>query len=121
MEATIEFKLNGRPLRMSVDDDRMLLWVLRCDLELTGCKYGCGEGHCGACTVLVDGTPVRSCQVPVTDVEGKEVRWSRTGGLRAGLANPGIESQANGPKKRSHLAPFSTLWGHSIRRRPLMS
>ena len=73
MEATIEFKLNGKPLRMTVDDDRMLLWVLRYDLELTGCKYGCGEGHCGACTVLVDDNPVRSCQVLVTDVQGKEV------------------------------------------------
>ena len=73
METTVDFELNGRPLRMTVDDDRMLLWVLRCDLELTGCKYGCGGGHCGACTVLVDGNPVRSCQVPVRDVQGKEV------------------------------------------------
>ena len=73
MEATIEFKLNGRQLSMSLDKDRMLLWVLRYDLELTGCKYGCGEGHCGACTVLVDDKPVRSCQVPVADIRGKEV------------------------------------------------
>jgi aerobic-type carbon monoxide dehydrogenase small subunit (CoxS/CutS family) len=73
MEATVQFKLNGKPLRMTVDDDRMLLWVLRCDLELTGCKYGCGDGHCGACTVLVNGNPVRSCQVPVADVRGKAV------------------------------------------------
>jgi aerobic-type carbon monoxide dehydrogenase small subunit (CoxS/CutS family) len=73
MEATIEFKLNGKPVSMTVDGGRMLLWVLRCDLNLTGSKYGCGEGHCGSCTVLVDGTPVRSCQTPVADVQGKEV------------------------------------------------
>jgi nicotinate dehydrogenase subunit A len=73
MEETIQFKLNGNPVRMSVDSQRTLLWVLRCDLELTGCKYGCGQGYCGACTVLVDGEPVRSCLTPMKKVEGKEV------------------------------------------------
>ena len=61
------------PCSLSVDGQRKLLWVLRSDLGLTGCKLGCGEGHCGACTVLVDGEPVKSCQIPVKQVEGKEV------------------------------------------------
>jgi isoquinoline 1-oxidoreductase alpha subunit len=69
----IEFKVNGRAVRVETEDDRMLLWVVRSDLALTGTKYGCGEGHCGACTVLVDGKAVRSCQTPVKDVTGKEI------------------------------------------------
>ncbi len=73
MEETVQFKLNERPVRVSVDGQRKLLWVLRSDLELTGSKHGCGEGHCGACTVLVDGEPVKSCQIPVKQVEGREV------------------------------------------------
>ena len=51
----------------------MLLWVLRDELELTGTKYGCGEGQCGACTVLIEGAPVRSCITPVSTVAGKEI------------------------------------------------
>jgi aerobic-type carbon monoxide dehydrogenase small subunit (CoxS/CutS family) len=73
MKKTIQFKLNGKPTKVTVDSDRMLLWVLRADLELTGTKYGCGEGYCGACTVLIDNEPIRSCQTPVEDVEDKEV------------------------------------------------
>ena len=73
MEETIQFTLNGRPVRMTVDADRKLLWVLRSDLGLTGCKYGCGQGHCGACTVLLDGQPVRSCLAPLRKAQGKEV------------------------------------------------
>lgn len=69
----LSFRLNGRPQKLTVDPKRMLLWVLRTDLELTGAKYGCGEGYCGACTVLVDGEAVRSCQFPIGDIEGKEV------------------------------------------------
>jgi aerobic-type carbon monoxide dehydrogenase small subunit (CoxS/CutS family) len=73
MEENVQFKLNGKPVKVSVDSDRMLLWVLRTDLELTGTKYGCGEGICGACTVLVDNEAMRSCQTTVKDVQGKEV------------------------------------------------
>jgi len=51
----------------------MLLWVLRDELELTGTKYGCGEGQCGACTVLIEGAPVRSCITPASTVAGKEI------------------------------------------------
>jgi aerobic-type carbon monoxide dehydrogenase small subunit (CoxS/CutS family) len=73
MEETVQFKLNGKPTTLSVDLDRKLLWVLRTDLGLTGTKYGCGESICGACTVLVNNEAVRSCQIPVRDVRGKEV------------------------------------------------
>jgi aerobic-type carbon monoxide dehydrogenase small subunit (CoxS/CutS family) len=73
MSKTIRFKLNGQPKSLNVDRSRMLLWVLRTDFGLTGVKYGCGEGFCGACTVLVNGDAVRSCQQPVEDIEGKEV------------------------------------------------
>ncbi|MFC1561528.1 (2Fe-2S)-binding protein [candidate division KSB1 bacterium] len=70
---TIEFRLNGQNTRLTVDGGRMLLWVLRTDLGLTGTKFGCGESICGACTVIIDKEPVRSCVTPVSDVNGKEV------------------------------------------------
>jgi aerobic-type carbon monoxide dehydrogenase small subunit (CoxS/CutS family) len=73
MPDSISFKLNGKPVRLNVDGDRSLLWVLRTDLGLTGTKYGCGEGHCGSCTVLLDGVAVRSCLHQAKDVKGKEV------------------------------------------------
>jgi nicotinate dehydrogenase subunit A len=73
MQRTIRFILNGEPRELSADPGRMLLWVLRTDLGLTGTKYGCGESLCGACTVLVDKKAVRSCQYPMRDVEGAEV------------------------------------------------
>jgi len=73
MKETIQFTLNGKPTKLAVDSDRMLLWVLRTDLGLTGAKYSCGEGFCGACTVLVNNEAVRSCQLPVKNVKGKDV------------------------------------------------
>ncbi len=73
MQRTLSFVLNGKPTSISVDDERMLLWVLRSDLGLTGTKYGCGEALCGACTVIVDNEAVRSCSTPVSAVEGKKV------------------------------------------------
>jgi aerobic-type carbon monoxide dehydrogenase small subunit (CoxS/CutS family) len=73
MKETIQFKLNGKPVDLRVDGERMLLWVLRTDLGLTGPKYGCGEEQCGACTVLVDNEAVLSCQRPVKEIKGKEV------------------------------------------------
>jgi len=69
----VSFTLNGAPTRVTVGDDRTLLWVLRDDLGLTGTKFGCGQAVCGACTVLVDGEAVRSCATLVRDVEGKRV------------------------------------------------
>ena len=73
MERTISFTLNGKPVRVRVDDERMLLWVLRSDLGLTGAKFGCGAALCGACTVIVDKEAVRSCATPVKEVAGKRV------------------------------------------------
>ena len=64
MEESIHFKLNDKPVNITVDGERMLLWVLRTDLGVTGPKYGCGEGLCGACTVLVNNEAVLSCQTP---------------------------------------------------------
>jgi aerobic-type carbon monoxide dehydrogenase small subunit (CoxS/CutS family) len=85
MIEAIHFKLNGETVRLRVDGERMLLWVLRTDLGLTGTKYGCGEEQCGACTVLVNGEAVLSCQMPVKQVAGKEVvtieGFGRSGGL----------------------------------------
>jgi aerobic-type carbon monoxide dehydrogenase small subunit (CoxS/CutS family) len=73
MAEEIRFTLNGKPTTVSVEGERTLLWVLRTDLGLTGTKYGCGEGQCGACTVLLDGEAVRSCVLPVAAVAGKQV------------------------------------------------
>jgi aerobic-type carbon monoxide dehydrogenase small subunit (CoxS/CutS family) len=69
----VSFKLNGEHVSLTIKSERMLLWVLRNDLGLTGTKYGCGEGICGACTVLVDNRAVRSCRFPSRGVKGKEV------------------------------------------------
>lgn len=73
MKASIPFRLNGRPTSLDTDDSRKLLWVLRTDLGLTGAKFGCGAGICGACTVLVDGETVRSCITPLSEVRNREV------------------------------------------------
>jgi aerobic-type carbon monoxide dehydrogenase small subunit (CoxS/CutS family) len=73
MPDAVSFKLNDKPVRLNVDGNRLLLWVLRTDLGLTGTKFGCGEGHCGGCTVLVNKTAVRSCLLKVKDVKDKEV------------------------------------------------
>lgn len=73
MLETIGFKLNGRPVRLKVDGERTLLWVLRTDLGVTGPKYGCGEGLCGACTVLADNEAVLACQRTIREFEGNEI------------------------------------------------
>ena len=65
--------VNGKQVSVNVEDDMPLLWVLRDELGLTGSKYGCGIAMCGACTVHIDGMPVRSCVMPVSAVTGKVV------------------------------------------------
>jgi aerobic-type carbon monoxide dehydrogenase small subunit (CoxS/CutS family) len=73
MTNTISFKLNDKPVHLDVDGERTLLWVLRTDLGLTGTKFGCGEGYCGCCTILLNQRAARSCQLQAKDVAGKEV------------------------------------------------
>ncbi|MBV9190069.1 MAG: (2Fe-2S)-binding protein [Betaproteobacteria bacterium] len=67
------FTLNGKPTSVEIDPGTPLLWVLREQVGLTGTKYGCGVAQCGACTVHVNGEPIRSCAMPVSEVEGKRV------------------------------------------------
>jgi aerobic-type carbon monoxide dehydrogenase small subunit (CoxS/CutS family) len=69
----MDLMVNGVRSRVNTDPERPLLWVLRNELDLTGAKYGCGEGQCGACTVLIDGVAHRSCLTPVGSVTGKEI------------------------------------------------
>jgi aerobic-type carbon monoxide dehydrogenase small subunit (CoxS/CutS family) len=107
MRDSISFRLNGKPTRLEVDGDRTLLWVLRTDLGLTGTKYGCGESLCGACTVVVGKEAIRSCQVPLKAVRGKDVTtiegleqngklhplqeaFADSGGLQCGFCTPGM-------------------------------
>jgi aerobic-type carbon monoxide dehydrogenase small subunit (CoxS/CutS family) len=73
MTETINFKLNGKSTTLNVDGVRLLLWVLRTDLGLTGTKFGCGESLCGACTVVINNEAVRSCQLQVREVRDKTV------------------------------------------------
>ncbi len=107
MKESISFRLNGKPVQLEIDGDRTLLWVLRTDLGLTGTKYGCGESLCGACTVVVGKEAVRSCQLPMKAVRGKEVTtieglekngklhplqeaFADVGGLQCGYCTPGM-------------------------------
>ena len=69
----MKFKLNGTEMEVAADADTPLLWVIRENAGLTGTKFGCGQGLCGACTVHVNGEAVRSCQTPVSDIEGAEI------------------------------------------------
>ena len=73
MDKENQFILNGKPVRIISDDNLKLLWILRTEFKLTGTKYGCGEGHCGSCTVLVDDEAVRSCLLSLKDIAGKEI------------------------------------------------
>lgn len=73
MPRVSELLVNGHSMRIDADAERSLLSVLREDLDFTGCKYGCGEGQCGACTVLINGKPTRSCTTPVGDAAGRQI------------------------------------------------
>src|SRR5438094_7333106 len=107
MPTVKELNVNGAKRPIDADAERSLLSVLRDDLDLTGCKYGCGEGRCGACTVLVDGQPVRSCTARVGTAEGKPIRtieglardgklhplqeaFLEAGALQCGYCTPGM-------------------------------
>ena len=71
MAMTLE--VNGKPVAVNADPDTPLLWVLRDEVGLTGPKFGCGIGQCGACTVLADGTPIRSCSMPISGLAGIKI------------------------------------------------
>ena len=73
MAKPIELEVNGKGYSVQSDPETPLLSVLRDELSLTGTKYGCGEGQCGACTVLMDGAPRRSCQIPVSAAAAKSI------------------------------------------------
>ena len=73
MKQTISFNLNNKPVSVDVNGDESLLSVIRTNLDQTGTKYGCGLGHCGSCTVLIDKEPVRSCMIYIEDVAGKDI------------------------------------------------
>ena len=84
--ARVQFEVNGRSHAVEVERDQPLLWVLREELGLTGTKLGCGEGQCGACTVLLNGKAVRSCQLPVSACVGQRIVTVE--GLRADPSHP---------------------------------
>ncbi len=87
MTERVAFILNGKPVSVMADSSRMLLWVLRLDLALTGTKFGCGEGYCGSCTVLIDGEARRSCQTSLKEVENRSVTTIE-GMFRDGALHP---------------------------------
>ena len=74
MSRVKQLQVNGRDFPVNVEGERTLLSVLRDDLDLTGTKYGCGEGQCGACTVLLDGVPTRSCQISAGSVGSRKIK-----------------------------------------------
>ena len=94
---TYRLTVNGTPAEVDVPGMRRLLDVLREDLALTGTKEGCGEGECGACTVLVDGAPVDSCLVPICQVAGSEIRTVE------GLAPPAAPGPTDLPESTPSL------------------
>ena len=108
MKSEISFTLNGSAVTLSVDSHRRLLDVLRDEMGLTGTKEGCGEGECGACTVIVDGRAVNACLYPAPEIDGKHVltiegllgpenrlsviqqAYARSGAVQCGFCSPGM-------------------------------
>ena len=119
MKRAVDFILNGEAISLDVDTRRLLLWVLRSDLGLTGTKYGCGERQCGACMVLVDGRPTYSCRARIASVQGREVTtieglaaddgtlhpvqqaFAEHGALQCGFCTPGMIMNAVGFLRRN--------------------
>ena len=114
----IELRVNGTRRRVDLEIERSLLSVLRDDLDLTGAKYGCGEGQCGACTVLIDGQPARSCVTKVSAIAGKQVTtiegleqsgrlhplqeaFLETGAMQCGYCIPGMIMSGVGLLKKN--------------------
>ena len=85
--AKVKLNVNGTDREVEVADDQPLLWVLRDELKLTGTKFGCGVAQCGACTVHLNGSPVRSCSVPAVAAVGQKITT---------IEGPGAERRAHG-------------------------
>ena len=126
MTELIEFKLNGKNVKLNVDSDRMLLWVLRTNFGLTGTKYGCGEGFCGACTVIINNEAARSCSTSMKEVKGKEVitiegleregklhplqkAFAEKDALQCGYCTPGMIMNAYGLLKKNKKPTYSQI------------
>lgn len=125
----IQFELNGKPVELEVDSDRTLLWVIRTELGLTGTKYGCGEGYCGACTVLINDASVRSCSTKMEEVAGKKVvtieglakgnelhpvqkAFVKHDALQCGYCTPGMIMNAVGLiQQNPNLSKEDIIWG----------
>ncbi|HEY7911049.1 MAG TPA: (2Fe-2S)-binding protein [Blastocatellia bacterium] len=114
----LELQINGKKYRVETEPDSSLLAVLRDDLDMTGTKYGCGEGQCGACTVLIDGNPVRSCLVEAGNAAGKQITtiegieqngrlhplqqaFIEAGAMQCGYCIPGMIMSAQGLLKKN--------------------
>ncbi|MFN8255973.1 MAG: (2Fe-2S)-binding protein [Bacteroidales bacterium] len=113
MKETISFQLNGKKTEISIEPEQTVLWVLRNNFNLTGTKYGCGIGNCGACTVLVNNKAERSCMLTMADISGKEIvtiegllkdgqlhpvqkAFAEHNALQCGFCTPGMIMNATG-------------------------
>ena len=122
----IEFELNGEKHSFDGSEFKRLIDVLREDMELTGTKEGCGEGECGACTVLIDGEPVNSCLIPVCQADGHKVEtveslgvpeklsklqtcFLREGGAQCGICTPGMLMSAEAHVRKNGSATDSSI------------
>lgn len=126
MSELIEFKLNGKAVKVNVEGERMLLWVLRTDFGLTGTKYGCGEGFCGACTVLINNKAERSCSTAIKSIKGKEIltieglmnngkphplqkAFAEKDALQCGYCTPGMIMNAYGLLKKKPKSTYNEI------------
>ncbi|MEM0952832.1 MAG: (2Fe-2S)-binding protein [Pseudomonadota bacterium] len=98
---TIEFSLNGQAVRLEIEADTPLLWVLRDELDMVGTKFGCGKGLCGACTVHMDGNPLRSCSLPVGAIAGRSITTIE-----------GLSSDGSHPLQRAWMAENAPQCGY---------
>ncbi|MFC1841102.1 (2Fe-2S)-binding protein [Thermodesulfobacteriota bacterium] len=126
MTEKISLTVNKKPVTLEVDGERELLWVLRTELGLTGTKYGCGEGACGSCTVLIDDEAMPSCQIKVKDVAGSKITtieglekdgnlhplqkaFVEHDALQCGFCTPGMIMKASGILKENPNASRSEI------------
>ena len=129
MTSSITFTVNGKSRTVSTDPDRTLLDVLREELQLTGAKYGCGEGDCRACTVLLDGKSVPACQTPMREVSDKKVvtieglsengslhpvqkAFLDEGAFQCGYCTPGMILEIAGAMKQNPKASEAEILSH---------